>query len=157
YHSRRQKALAEDLFYSMKSLDVEVAESERALEASGSPNAQALVRRYQSRRRDLETSYDKFLSTLRTYEKKMSEQERLVLRVARIFGECELEMPPGFVAEISNYIGKWRSTGRYARAVKLAHEKGYTKLVTDELLARDLAPQFFYLAMQESDFDTYIS
>src|SRR5581483_2173908 len=111
--SRHQKALAEDLFYSMKAIDVEIADSERALEASGSPNAQAQVRRYQSRRRDLEANYDKFLSTLRTYDKKMTEEDRLVLRVARIFGECELEMPPGFSTEISNYIGKWKATGRF--------------------------------------------
>jgi membrane-bound lytic murein transglycosylase D len=157
YQSRHQKALAEDLFYSMKSIDVEIADSERALEASGSPNAKDQVRRYQNRRKDLEASYDKFLSTLRTYDKKMSEEERLVLRVARIFGECELEMPPGFSTEISNYIQKWRSTGRFRQALKLAQDKGYTKLIADELLAQDLPPQFFYLAMQESGFDTYIS
>src|ERR1044072_6195557 len=34
--SRRQKALAEDLFYNMKAIDVEIADSERALLASGS-------------------------------------------------------------------------------------------------------------------------
>jgi hypothetical protein len=155
--SRHQKALAEDLFYSMKSMDVEIADSERALLGSGNPNAQAQVRKYQSRRKDMEANYDKFLSTLRTYDKKMTEQERLVLRVARIFGECELEMPPGFSAEISNYIEKWRSTGRFRQSLKTAQDKGYTKIIADEFLAQDLPPQFFYLAMQESGFDTWIS
>jgi membrane-bound lytic murein transglycosylase D len=157
YQSRRQTALAEDLFYSMKSIDVEIADSERALVASGSPNAQDQVRRYQNRRKDLEANYDKFLSTLRTYDKKMTEEQRLVLRVARIFGECELEMPAGFATEISNYIKKWRSTGRFARGMRMAEEKGYTKVIAEELLAQDLPPQFFYLAMQESGFDPYIS
>jgi hypothetical protein len=157
YQSRRQKGLAEDLFYSMKSIDIEIADSERALVASGSPNAQEQVRKYQNRRRDLEANYDRFLSTLRTYEKKITEEERLVLRVARIFGECELEMPPEFSTEVANYIGKWRSTGRFVQSLKLAQEKGYTKAIADELLAQDLPPQFFYLAMQESGFDTYIS
>jgi membrane-bound lytic murein transglycosylase D len=157
YHARHQKALAEDLFYAMKSIDVEIADSERALEASGSPNAQAQVHKYQGRRKDLEASYDRFLSTLRTYDKKMTEEERLVLRVARIFGECELEMPPGFSAEISNYIKKWKSTGRFKHSLQVAQEKGYTKIIAEELLAQDLPPQFFYLAMQESGFDPWIS
>jgi hypothetical protein len=157
YQFRRQKALAEDLFYNMKTIDLEIADSERALEASGSPNAQEQVRRYQGRRRDLEASYDRFLSTLRTYDKKMTEEQRLVLRMARVFGECELEMPPEFAAEISGYIKRWRSTGRFAQSLKTAQDKGYVKAIANELLAEDLPPQFFYLAMQESGFDTYIS
>ena len=41
--------------------------------------------------------------------------------------------------------------------MRLAHDKGYTRQITEELLAQDLPPQFFYLALQESDFDPYIS
>ena len=35
----------------------------------------------------------------------------------------------------------------------LQKDEGYAIKITDELLAQDLPPQFFYLALQESDFD----
>jgi hypothetical protein len=105
----------------------------------------------------MEKSYDQFLSALRVYDPKMSEQDRLVLRVARIFGECELAMPPGFLQEVRSYIGKWRSTGRLARAIRVAGERSYTARIAEDLLAVNLPPQFFYLALQESDFDPHIS
>jgi membrane-bound lytic murein transglycosylase D len=141
--AKKTKTLAQDIFYSMKALDMEIA-------ANPSPG-------YQSKRRDLEQSYDKFLATLKVYDPKMTEQERLVLRVARIFGECELNMPAGFVEEVTNYIGKWKGSSRMRNDIKLAIEKGYNKSIPDELIAVGLPPQFFYLAMQESNFDDHVS
>lgn len=107
--------------------------------------------------KEMEKNYDHFLTTLRVYDPKLTEQQRLILRVARIFGECEVAMPAEFVAEINNYIKKWQSSGRLARAVRLARDNGYTVKISEELLAQDLPPQFFYLALQESDFNPYIS
>jgi hypothetical protein len=141
--AQKTKALAQDIFYSMKSLDMEIA-------ANPTPS-------YRAKRRDLEQSYDKFLATLKVYDPKMTEQERLVLRVARIFGECELNMPPGFVDEVNNYIGKWKGSSRMKNDVKLAVEKGYNKFIPDQMIAVGLPPQFFYLAMQESDFNDHVS
>jgi hypothetical protein len=87
----------------------------------------------------------------------MSEQDKLVLRVARIFGECELDMPPDFVAEVNRYIKMWQSSGRYERAIAKARANNYTTTIPQQLLAEGLPPQYFYLAMQESDFDPFIS
>jgi soluble lytic murein transglycosylase-like protein len=87
----------------------------------------------------------------------MSPQQKLILRVARIFGECEIAMPPGFVDEVNNYIKKWQSSSRYKNDILRAQQNGYAKTIADELLAQDLPPQFFYLALQESNFDPYIS
>ena len=157
YQGRKQRGIAKDLFYGMKTLDVEIADSERKLLAADTPGAKEQMRKYQDRRKDLEASYDRFLSTLHFYDRKMSEPERLVLRVARIFGECELDMPSGFAAEVQNYIKKWQSTGRFRQCVRTAQEKGYIKSIAEELLAQDLPPQFFYLAMQESGFDPWAS
>ncbi|MGI8568682.1 MAG: hypothetical protein ACR2KT_06230, partial [Methylocella sp.] len=72
-------------------------------------------------------------------------EERIVLRIARLFGECELDMPPGFAAEIHNYIQKWRSSGRLSQDIRMAKERGYAMTISEELLAEDLPPQFFYL------------
>lgn len=139
--AKKQKALAQDIFYAMKSLDMEIA-------ANPTPT-------YRAKRKDLEQSYDRFLATLKVYDRKMTEQERLVLRVARIFGECELDIPPGFVEEVNNYIGKWKSSSKMKNGIKLAIEKGYNKSIPDEMIAVGLPPQFFYLAMQESEFNDH--
>jgi membrane-bound lytic murein transglycosylase D len=155
YQGRKQRGIAKELFYGMKTLDVEIADSERKLLAADTPGAKEQMRRYQDRRKELEASYDRFLSTLHFYDRKMNEEQRLVLRVARIFGECELDMPSGFAAEVQQYIRKWQSTGRFRQDVRTAKEKGYVKAIAEELLAQDLPPQFFYLAMQESGFDAW--
>lgn len=154
---KKQKAMAQDLFYAMKSLDLDIASLEKSVLDANSQQGREEVQKYQARRRQMEKGYDQFLSTLHVYDSKLSEQDRLILRVARIFGECELAAPPEFLTEINTYIKKWQSSGRLARAIRLAKEKGYTKGITEELLAQDLPPQFFYLALQESDFDPYIS
>lgn len=153
----KNRALAKDLFYSMKEVDINIANVEKLVSESGNGKGVSEIAKYQQRRREMEKNYNNFINSLKVYNTKLSEQDRLVLRVSRIFGECELDMPPGFLEEVQNYIKKWQSSGRYARAVALAQEKGYTRKITEEFLAQDLPPQFFYLAMQESDFNQYIS
>ncbi len=155
--ARKQKAVAQDLFYAMKSLDLDIASVERLVLESNNQLGMHEIQKYQSRRKDMAASYDRFLNTLHVYSSKMTQQERLILRVARIFGECELAMPVGFVPEVENYIKKWQSSGRLARAIRRANDNAYTVKITEELLAQDLPPQFFYLALQESDFDPYTS
>ena len=154
---RRHKALAQDLFYSMKSVDLDIANVEKQLAATNTPEAADEVRKYQSRRAALQKSYDQFLAALHVYDTKLTEPQRLILRVARIFGECELAMPPEFAAEVEAYIHKWQSSGRLAAAIHAAAGSGYTRTIAEDLLAQDLPPQFFYLALQESSFDPYIS
>ena len=48
-------------------------------------------------------------------------------------------------------------SGRLSKAVSTAKANGYTATITKDLLAQELPPQFFYLALQESNFDPYIS
>jgi membrane-bound lytic murein transglycosylase D len=155
--SRKQKLLAENLFYTMKSLDVDIANVERLVESSGSKQGTVEIRRYENRRKELERNYDQFLASLNTYSSKITPQQQVILRVARIFGECELTMPRDFEHEVEIYIQKWKSSGRLKAALHTAKDKGYTRLITEELLSEDLPPQFFYLALQESNFDPYSS
>jgi hypothetical protein len=157
HQASKQKALAESLFYSMKSLDVDIAGVEKLVTDSNNQQGIDEIRKYQARRQEMEKSYDQFLDSLHIYSAKMSPQQKLILRVARIFGECEIAMPPGFVDEVNNYIKKWQSSSRYKNDILRAQQNGYAKTIADALLAQDLPPQFFYLALQESDFNPYIS
>jgi pSer/pThr/pTyr-binding forkhead associated (FHA) protein len=154
---QRQQAIAQDLFYEMKSLDVSIAGVERLVRDSNSQVARDQIRELQNRRKDAEKRYNEFLTTLNVYKAKMTPQDRLVLKVTRTFGECELNVPPGFAAEIGRYISMWRSTGKLARAIRTAKEHGYAGRIAAELQDQDLPPQFFYLALQESSFDPYAS
>ena len=153
----RRKEMAEGLFYAMKSLDLDIANVRQLVTDSNSQQGIDEIRKYQDRRKEMEKSYDQFLTTLNIYERKMTPEERLLLRITRIFGECELDMPKDFVAEVKKYIEKWKQSGRLAKDLRAARDNNYIAPIAKELLAAGLPPQFFYLALQESDFDPYIS
>lgn len=156
-HIARQTAMATEIFYAMKTLDVDIANVETMVRDSQKQQGAAQVKSYQTRQREMAKSYDRFLTSLRVYDPKMSEEQRLILRMARVFGECELEMPPDFVKEVQTYIKKWQSSPRLANAIRLAEKNGYSRRIASELLAQNLPPQLFYLALQESDFDPFNS
>jgi peptidoglycan lytic transglycosylase D len=153
----RQQAIAEDLFYTMKSLDMDIADVERRLATSGGAKDQDLVKTYQARRRQMEINYDRFISGLKLYDHALTPQEQLILKVTRLFGECETAAPPEYLAEVGNYIRGWQSTSTYASAVKRAQDMGYVKTIAAEFEKQDLPAQFMYLAMVESGFDEVAS
>ena len=151
----QQRATAKELFYAIKAQDVDLANLTRVLSKSNNQVGLQEMDRYRARRQEMEKSYDHYLATLNIYSPKMTERQRLIMRVARIFGECELDMPPDFEAEVNRYIEKWRSTGRLKNAIRVAQDNGYVDTISHELLAKGLPPQFFYLALQESDMNPY--
>jgi hypothetical protein len=150
---RKQKLLAADIFYTMKSMELEFAPLVKMAELSQDSQLLAQVKQYRARRKVMQNKYDKFIEALEIYNKSISAEERLILRIARTFGECEIKTPPGFVKEVLKYIEKWKSTSRLKRAILRARENGYTAKIAESLLAHDLPPQFFYLALQESGFN----
>jgi membrane-bound lytic murein transglycosylase D len=146
----RQEAAAERLFYSMKDQEVRFAAQEQKLAQAGIEPGQEEVARYMAQRRQMERDYEGYVEGL--YDKRLNEKERLILRVTRIFGECDVAAPPDYIREVTHYIGKWQSTRRFAAAVKRARDFGYTEPIARTFMAHGLPPQYFYLAMQESDF-----
>lgn len=155
--ANQQRELAEQMFYTVKGLDVEIASLQQAVNDSGSPQARNQLRAIEQRRVQMEDSYNNFLVNLHVYEAGMKEEDRLILRVARIFGECEVDMPKEFKTEVQKYIKYWQSSTRFASDIKTATQNGYTDRIAKELVRQNMPPQFFYLAMQESDFKPDIS
>ena len=153
--ANRQQQMAESLFYQMKSVELKTALSETTVLALKGQEGLDEIQHIRAQRREIETSYDHFLKQVGLYADQLSDQDRLILRVTRIFGECELEMPANFVSEVKRYIGYWHSTDKLEKAVAEAENKGYDRRIARALLDHDLPPQFFYLALQESGFDTY--
>jgi hypothetical protein len=106
-----------------------------------------------ARQKRLEQSYDRYVDSLDVYTKGMSAEKKLILRMARRFGECEINMPDGFVKAVSKYIKNWQSSKRLSRVIRRARRKGYIRKIVQDLTAEDLPPQLLYLAVQESNLD----
>lgn len=153
----QQRQVAEQMFYTMKSLDLQIANLQESVSASGDPQAQQQLRAIADRRAQMEDNYDHFLASMHVYSPRMSEQDRLILRVARIFGECELDMPKDFKTEVERYIKYWQTSGRFKASVQTAQKNGYIVNIANTLRKQSLPPQFLYLAMNESNFQQDIS
>jgi len=154
---KRQKLVAEQIFYSMKSLELELTRLQTKAEEQKDQAALQAIAANRAQQKELSRSYDHFLSELHIYDdSQLSETDRIIYRIARIFGECEIGMPADFGNEVRRYIKKWRTTDRLQNAIERADTNGYAVIVTDKMLEHDLPPQFFYLALQESDFDSRI-
>lgn len=149
----RQMDQAQAIFYGMKQQDVLFAELEQKLAEAGNAPEQQQIAAYMAERQRMLNDYDRYVAGL--FDKKLNEKEKLVLRVTRLFGECDAAAPPDYIGEVMRYVEKWRSTGRYATALKRAQEAGYPQKIASAFIAQNLPPQFFYLAMQESGFDPY--
>ena len=161
YYLHEQNAkrieMALGIFYTMKALDVDIAGVEKLVQDSGLGQGAEQLNRFRKRREDMEQDYKRFVEALHIYDARFTPKQQVVMRVARIFGESELAMPPEFMSEIESYIAKWQASGRLAKAIEAARANGYLPVIAQELLAQGLPPQFFYLALQESNLDPYIS
>jgi len=151
---RKQQSLAQDVFYEMKALELAYAKLESQVSLRGDSTARAEFSNYWTKRKDLMASYDRYITELGVYNEKMSEKERTIYRVARVFGECEIAIPDEFVEEVNNYIGLWKLSDRLSKSIARARELGYGPMISDAMLAQHMPPQFFYLALQESEFDS---
>ncbi len=148
----RQEELAREVFYEMKALELLVARLEARMIPDSASRAEA--DEAWERIRSMNASYDRYISELGIYGEDMDEKEKTIYRVARIFGECEVEMPDGFVKEVMRYIAEWKKSDRLVMALSRADRLGYAGPITAALLEHHLPPQLFYLALQESEFDS---
>jgi hypothetical protein len=149
----QQMDQAQAIFYGMKQQDVLFAELEQKLGEAGNAPAQQQVAAYMAERQRMLNDYDRYVAGL--FDKKLNDKEKLVLRVTRMFGECDAAAPPDYIGEVMRYVEKWRSTGQFANAVKRAQAGGYAQRIASAFMAQNLPPQYFYLAMRESGFDPH--
>lgn len=150
---RRQQDLAKDIFYEMKELELTLASLDRAVQKTGEGEAIAEINRQQTRHQDLAKKYGRFVDEAGLAAADLAEEERLILRIAHLLGECEVDVPPDFVREVRRYVAKWRSTDRMRNALERAEQNEYTLKIIEALLDNGLPPQFLYIALQESNFD----
>lgn len=148
-----QRKLAAEVFYTMRALEIDLIKLRVEAAKRASLAAKQQIEEAKKRKKKLEESYDRYVQSLDVYSKGMSEKEKLIMRMAHRFGECEVNMPDGFVEEVTGFIEKWQSSKRLSRVIRRARRNGYIPKINAALSEEDLPPQFLYLAVQESNLD----
>lgn len=138
----RQRAAAAELFYAAKAMELEVAQ----LELSAAERQS-----YRERRQELDQRYADFLEELGIYSDKTPAEVQLVYRVAHRFGESEANIPKEFVDEVLRYVDRWKQTNRLQSALARDSVANYADRIASIMLDNDMPPDFFYLALQESE------
>jgi hypothetical protein len=146
------QATAEKFFYTMKTFELRAAQLEELVLASADPQQVAALGESREKLKQMEGEYDAFVRELGAYSR-VSERQRYILRVARRFGECEVNIPGSFVSEVDHYVKRWRENDRLANALRRAKQHGYGVVITRAFTQGNLPPHYVYLALQESNFD----
>ena len=147
------KGTATELFFTMKTMELGLAKLENLVVDQLKPEKVKGIEERRERLKVMQMQYEQFLDKIGIYSSEMSEEDRAIIRMARLFGECEVGMPPDFITTVKGYIQKWQTTARLSKSVARAQKRGYGIKVSNILLAQHMPPQFFYLGLQESGLD----
>jgi soluble lytic murein transglycosylase-like protein len=142
---------AENIYYAMKSLEVQISQLEDIvlLQADKAQVEDLLEKRRQLN--EMSRQYDNFVTEIGVY-KKVPIEKQLIFKMARTFGECDVNVPEGFVNEVMRYIAMWKSTSSLQVALIRAESNGYTKKIEKVLQENNLPRQYLFLALRESEF-----
>lgn len=80
-------------------------------------------------------------------------EEELITKVAREFGESELELPEDFVDEVRRYIKYWQASSRMPQAMATLENNAYAPTILAALDKEGLPLHLIYLPLQESNYD----
>jgi hypothetical protein len=149
---RTLRDTAERLFYATRAVEVEISQLEEVVLAQADRKLLGDLLARKARFSKMEAEYDSFVEELGIYAK-LPEDERLILRTARAFGECEVNVPPEFVAEVKGYIQKWKASNRLANGLRRSAERGYGPVIQRVLYETGLPRQLVYLPLVESNYD----
>ena len=179
-------ALAIDMFYDIKALEISLAQAEIKLEENEEIlglTLEAIIKERlnanqekirmerqkmmaerkrvaQERQRlvDMKNKYQQYVDEAKSFKIRFSSdalyEEELIAKVAREFGESELELPRDFIAEVKRYIEYWKNSPRLQRAINHLENNYYTHVIIDALEKEGLPLYFMYLPLQESNYDT---
>jgi soluble lytic murein transglycosylase-like protein len=147
------RALAVDLFYDIKTMEIHLAQVEERVRRTQETRLIGEMEANRAKLREMARRYQQYVDEMETKGPTMSEEDLAILRVARIFGECDLNMPDAFKDEVKAYIAKWKSSGRLERAIRTLQDRGYVDIIHDAMREQDLPSQFLYLGLQESNFN----
>lgn len=153
----RARNIAIEMFYDVKTLEIDLSNTELQLKQEHSNSLQQSVLQKRVRLQNMQSKYQAYLNELSSMDFKqlisMSREDELILKVARAFGESELELPTEFVQEVKRYIEYWKKTPRMSRAMEFMKNNNYLPIVADAMAKENLPRQFLYVSLQESNFN----
>ena len=153
YRLNQTRQLAVDLFYDMKALELQVAQLEDVVGVALERAQRDDIGNRKSRLAEMQERYESFMAQLDPLDSFSSEEDRLIFKMARLFGECELNMPRDFADEVKIYIKRWQSSPRLRNALTKLKSENYLPRIREVMAANGLPFQFVYLALQESNFN----
>lgn len=160
WRAARLESRAAEAFRTMKQLDVQTARLQLYIEERGDAALSDQLTDLIALRRRTRTQYEGYVEEL-GLRRRLNDEEREIYRVARIFNESEFEMPAMFVRAVRETIRTYWLTpggrGRFVNAVARAETAGDTPRIVETMMRYGLPPEFFYLALQESNFDPTVS
>jgi membrane-bound lytic murein transglycosylase D len=142
----RLRTLASNVFYQIRSLDIEVVAMRQKQGMS------AELQGASERKEKLKQEYDRYLESLGLYDGK-SATEKEVMRMARELGETDLEVPPDFYKLAMAYVEKWRRSAALRESLERARQTSLLEKINVALNQQGLPRQFLLIALQESRFD----
>lgn len=148
------ETLARQLFEETRALELELARLRQDLITTPDQPLPSAIVSANHRLQAMKARYAHLAEERTLIGSHRSREDLLIFRIARIFGEYELDIPDSFVAEVKRYIREWQQSGRLANAVARINDRGRAGPVVEALQRRGLPPQFIYLAVQESNFRT---
>ena len=147
--------LAVDIFYDMKTLEVQIVREEAQRHRTAYLVQQNEISRKREQLQAMERRYNEYLNNLkgmRLFRQPPSRDVEIIHHMARIFGESELLAPEDFVQEVKKYIELWKSTRRLPLAITRLQRNNLTPILVSALQKQNLPAQFLYLSLQESNF-----
>lgn len=180
------RALAIDMFYDIKTIEVSLAQSETMIDKSADVLEQTLhvlakekhwaeqeliraeqekikaerqrVAEEKLKLKSMKAKYQHYVKEATSFRIRFPTnaryEEELITKVAREFGESELELPDGFVEEVRKYIKYWQASPRMPQAMGRLEKNNYASDIISALEDEDLPLQFMYLPLQESNYNT---
>jgi hypothetical protein len=149
---RTLRETAERLFYATRAVEVEISQLEEVVLAQADRKMLSDLLARKAKVSQMEAEYDAFVKELGVYSS-LPADEQVILRTARAFGECEVNVPPDFVAEVKKYVRRWKSSNLLATAMQRSQAKGYGPAIQRVLSETGLPPQLVYLPLVESGYD----
>jgi hypothetical protein len=146
------EASAEALFYTARSLQLDIGRLSDAALKDGDPRRAAELAAARVRFGKMERDYDAFVRDLGVYTRAPPD-EQAIRTLARRLGECDLNVPGSFIEEVRRYVERWRAGNRLQGFLEKAHRKGFAPGIVRTLEANGLPPQLVYLPMQESGYE----
>ena len=146
--------IAAQTFEQIKALELELARVKLELAQQPERPAPTALTNADQRLQAMKQRYAALAEERALLGSHRSKEDLLIFRIARVFGEYDLDIPDSFVAEVKRYIRVWQQSDRLVNAISRIGEGERARTVAQALQRRGLPPQFIYLAVQESNFRT---